>query len=78
MILKENLYGCVIKKEKEYCFRTGHVKEVGVGMLRAGKLRQLYKCWYSICLVNFVLVISGTHYALEVCEGGRRWKAKSR
>ena len=54
------------------------MKEVGVGMLRAGKLRQLYKSWYSICIVNFVLVISGTHYALEVCEGGRRWKAKSR
>ena len=78
MILKENLYGCVIKSEKENCFRIGNVKKVGVGMLRVGKLHQLYRSWYSICLVNFALIISGTYYALEVCEGGRRWKAKRR
>ena len=54
------------------------MKEVGAGMLRVGNLRQLYRSWHSICLVTFVLIISGTCYALEVCEGGRRWKAESK
>ena len=43
------------------------VKEVGSGRLRVGKLHQLYGSWYSICLVNSALIISGTCYALEVC-----------
>ena len=43
------------------------VKEVEGGRLRVGKLRQLYRSRYSIYLVNSVLIISGTCYALEVC-----------